>query len=69
MPNQVYSGALYERVRDILEQTAAMVPQDERSARLRVKIEEAIEEAMELANTRRSARVSRFSRIRRWRQS
>jgi hypothetical protein len=35
----------------VLEQTAAMLPRDERSGTLRAHIETAIETAMELANT------------------
>jgi hypothetical protein len=41
----------YQRIADVLEQTAAMLPRDERSVTLRAHIETAIETATELANT------------------
>lgn len=43
---------IYEHVRDHLEQALAIVPRDEDSAKLRLRIEEAIELALELAYQR-----------------
>lgn len=41
----------YQCIADVLEQTIAMLPREERSGRLRMHIETAIETAMELAYT------------------
>lgn len=52
----------YQRIADGLEQTLAMLPRDERSARLRMHIEIAIETATELAYTRQSGLTLVYSR-------
>jgi hypothetical protein len=44
----------YQGIADRLEQTLAMLPRDERSARLRIHIETAVETATELAYMRQS---------------
>ena len=41
--------AIYERIRDRLEQVLAMLPHEERATHLRLTVEEAIEAAAELA--------------------
>lgn len=47
--------AIYERIRDRLEQTLAMIPHEDRATNLRLTVEEAIEAAAELAFRRQHA--------------